>query len=142
RKLEGIRGEAALRAWGASVTGGYEVRANTGYERSRRTLDSLVGRSVGALRTFQQQIVINFSYAFRFGLGLRYMAALIPNRPPNPTTGLPSTLLAMHSAGVSWSPSCDCWTLDFGASAQDVFVQPSFGVNLAIKNFGSFGVAR
>jgi len=143
-QLQGTLRVGAPRA-GAWVA--YERLLLTGTDRTRRGVDELLGRAVGAAEvgtmTVAEQVTAGAAAAFNSGLGLRYEALVGPRAPAVlPAGGFQP--IRQQTLAASYGPACDCWRLE-----GQLVTRPNplvagawtwqFGLSLTLAGFGTFG---
>ncbi|MFN0061153.1 MAG: LPS-assembly protein LptD [Myxococcaceae bacterium] len=123
-RLEDARGNALYAQ--------YDLFGADGSDRTRRGIDALVGVPTLDPSIEAQQVLVGGRYAFKFGLGVRYEALVVPQAQKP---------LAQQTVGLSFAPACDCWQLEFGVQLTPgpKRLDYTFSGNLTIARFGSFG---
>jgi LPS-assembly protein len=141
---------------GVSASAQYDnLIARAGSDNLRRGIDLLVGHASTLFirpEDRAQTLSARAEYKFKFGLGIGFEAIAAPTIP-DPLLGLGSSplwTLQQQTLGVSLSPSCDCWRLDFFVRSRLQVILPSFrssgpetpdfNLSLNIARFGSFGL--
>ncbi|MBL8940404.1 MAG: hypothetical protein JNM69_38005 [Archangium sp.] len=154
---------------GHGLYAAYDNLLDDGTNRARTPIDLLFGDPVPAASETRAQRLVAGGRV-RFGsLGVRYDLTLLNRRwpiteagPPlddafgrlanslNPYASRPSVLsqdlltFAQHQAGVTWTPACECFRLDFSVvqrlTGEGLLGPVEFvGFNFAVTRLGSFG---
>lgn len=83
-----------------------------------------------------EQISLRYSTTAR--LNLFRQDRLVPNDQETEDT----INILQHTAGITVTTACDCWSLDLYGVYTPGYFPPSIGFSLDLKNLGTFGAAR